>query len=173
MSPRDVAALLDRLSVADAHAALLRCCGCVRWATDMVAARPFGADAAVHAAADRLWATATTDEVLEALGHHPEIGADLERLRERFAATATWSGSEQAGVGAADSSTLIALRDGNVAYKQRFGFIFVVCATGKSAAEMLELLQARIGNDRPTELRNAAREQGLITHLRLAKLADG
>lgn len=149
----------------------MRCCGCVRWATDVVAARPFTTDDALYGAAELLWAIAMPTEVLEALGHHPEIGADLERLRERFASTAAWSGSEQAALGVADEATLLALRDGNVAYRDKFGFVFVVCATGKSAAEMLALLQARLPNDRDTEIANAAREQRAITRLRLAKLA--
>lgn len=152
--------------------ALTRCCGCARWVRDMVAARPFASDDAVHAAADRLWGSATPSEVLEALTHHPEIGADLASLRARFASTAGWSGAEQAALGHADEQTLLALRDGNLEYKAKFGFIFVVCATGKSAAQMLELLQARLPGDRETELRNAAREQQAITHLRLIKLAD-
>lgn len=159
------------MAPADAGAALVRCCGCTRWANDMVAARPFLTDDAVYGAAELLWAIATPAEVLEALGHHPEIGADLERLRERFASTAAWSGSEQAAIAGADESTLLALRDGNVAYREKFGFVFVVCATGKSAAEMLALLEARLPNDRDTEIVNAAREQRAITRLRLAKLA--
>jgi 2-oxo-4-hydroxy-4-carboxy-5-ureidoimidazoline decarboxylase len=167
------AARLDAMPEPWAREALMRCCGCRRWVEDMLAARPFGDDEAVTAAAARLWADAGPDEVLEALGHHPEIGADLGRLRERFANTAGWASAEQAGVGGADDATLVALQAGNIAYKERFGFVFVVCATGKSAAEMLALLQARLINDRTTELANAAREQGAITRLRLAKLADG
>lgn len=175
MSPRrddgpGAAAILDALPEPRAREALLRCCGCARWVDDMLAARPFDDDEVLFAEAARLWASATPAEILEALGHHPEIGADLDRLRERFASTATWSSAEQAAVGAADEATLLALQAGNVAYKQRHGFLFVVCATGKSAAEMLALLQARLGNDSDLELANAAREQGTITRLRLAKL---
>lgn len=164
------AAVLDAMRADEARAALHRCCGCARWADDMVRARPFGGDEQLHAAADLLWSLATPEEILEALAHHPQIGADLEVLRQKFAATAGWSGAEQSGVASADSATLVALRDGNVAYAEKFGFVFVVCATGKSAAEMLELLRARLPNDRDTELRNAAHEQNLITHIRLDKL---
>jgi 2-oxo-4-hydroxy-4-carboxy-5-ureidoimidazoline decarboxylase len=164
------ASKLDAATQDEAAAALRRCCGAERWVAGMLARRPFGDDAALHAAAEEVWAACGEADVREALTHHPEIGADLDALRERFAATATWSAREQAGVSAADEATLVALRDGNVRYRERFGHIFVVCATGKSAAEILALLQARLPNDPATELRIAAAEQGKITRLRLEKL---
>lgn len=166
------AALLDAMDAALARAALQRCCGCARWADDMVRARPFHGDEQLHAAAELLWSLATPEEVLEALAHHPAIGADVEVLRQNFASTASWSGAEQVGVAAADTATLVALRDGNVAYAEKFGFVFVVCATGKAATQMLELLRARLPNDRETEIRNAAHEQKAITRIRLDKLGD-
>jgi len=110
-------------------------------------------------------------DMLEAFSHHPEIGSDLAALRQRFASTAAWSSAEQAGVAGADDATLEALRDGNVRYRERFGYVFLVCATGKSAAEMLALLQARLPHDADTELRVAAGEQAKITRLRLEKLS--
>lgn len=164
------AAILDAMGADEARAALLRCCGCSRWADDMVRARPFADDEKLYGAAEVLWSLATPQEVTEALTHHPAIGADLDALRERFAPTAAWSGAEQAGVAAADADTLVALQRGNIAYMEKFGFVFVVCATGKSAAQMLELLRARLPNDRDTEIRNAAHEQKLITRIRLDKL---
>ena len=85
--------------------------------------------------------------MLEAFAHHPEIGSDIASLRERFASTAAWSSAEQAGVAGADDATLEALRDGNVRYREKFGYVFLVCATGKTAAEMLALLRARLAND--------------------------
>lgn len=166
-----LAVLLDGLDADNAARELLRCCGCVRWARDMAGSRPFGDDDAVHAAATLLWGCATEGDVVEALSHHPDIGSDLEALRRRFASTAAWSGSEQASVATADEGTLVALRDGNLAYRAKFGFGFVICATGKSATQMLEALRERLANDRATEISNAAREQGAITHLRLDKLA--
>lgn len=166
------AAVLDAMDAAFARAALQRCCGCARWADDMVRARPFHSDEQLHAAAELLWSLATPEEVLEALVHHPAIGADVEVLRQKFASTASWSGAEQGGVAAADTATLVALRDGNVAYAEKFGFVFVVCATGKSATQMLELLRARLPNDRETEIRSAAHEQKAITRIRLDKLGD-
>ena len=92
---------LDAMSDGDAVAALMRCCGSTRWARAMAARRPFDSDAALYTAADELWADATRDDVLEAFTHHPRIGASLDALREKFAATATWSAGEQASVTAA------------------------------------------------------------------------
>jgi 2-oxo-4-hydroxy-4-carboxy-5-ureidoimidazoline decarboxylase len=110
-------------------------------------------------------------DILEALQHHPRIGADLGELRKKYASTATWAAGEQSGAAAADEATLVALRDGNVEYEKRFGHIFVVCATGKTAGEMLALLQARMHNDPQRELGVAAAEQAKITRIRLEKLA--
>jgi len=162
-----LAALLNE---GDPRAALTRCCGSTRWVDGMLARRPFASDAAVFEAADEVWAEVGRDDVLEALTHHPEIGANLDALREKYASTAGWSAGEQRAVESADEATLVALRDGNVAYRERFGHIFVVCATGKSAEEMLALLRARMGNDPQEEIWVAAKEQGKITRLRLEKL---
>jgi OHCU decarboxylase len=154
------------------HAAVLlaRCCGSSRWVERMLARRPFGSDAALHAAADAAWADLDRADYLEAFAHHPRLGEDMAKLRERFAAP-EWAAGEQSGVAAADEATLEALRAGNVAYEERFGFVFLLCATGKGAHEMLAQLEVRIGNDPALELRIAAAEQAKITHLRLEKLA--
>jgi len=167
------AALLDAMDEADARAALTRCCGAARWVEGMLARRPFGDDAALHCAADEVWAAMGRSDVLEAFSHHPRIGADIDALRARFGSKGDlqWSSGEQAGLSEADEDTLRALRDGNLAYEERFGFIFIVCASGKSAAEMLALLRSRLHNDPDDELRIAAAEQAKITHLRLEKLA--
>lgn len=167
MSAADV---VNAGSDADARALLLRCCGSTRWAERVAARRPFTDDAALFRAADEEWAGASQTDVLEALGHHPRIGADLDELRKKYASTATWAAGEQSGAQAASEATLVALRDGNVAYEARYGHIFVVCATGRSADEMLAILRARLGNDPEGELRVAAAEQGKITRLRLEKL---
>jgi len=164
------ATLLNGLDEASARAALTRCCGATRWVDGMLGRRPFVDDAALLAAADAVWAAMEEADVLEAFSHHPEIGADVDALRAKFAATAAWSEGEQAGAAGASEETLLALRDGNVAYRERYGFIFIVCATGKSADEMLGLLRARMNNERAAELAIAAGEQAKITHLRLAKL---
>lgn len=163
-------AAFNALDPAAAEAALMTCCGCARWARDVARGRPHATLDALIAAADAAWRDSTAAEVREAIAHHPEIGADVAKLRAKFAATATWSQGEQAGVQGASEAILLALRDANVAYKARFGYIFLVCATGKTAAEMLDLLTARLGNDPADEWRVARGEQGLITRIRLEKL---
>lgn len=165
----ELAARVDAASEGQARSLFLRCCGATRWAEAMVARRPFGDDVTLFRVADEVWATMQRDDVLEALAAHPQIGEDIEALRRRFADTATWSSGEQAGVGRASEQTLAALRDGNAAYRDKFGHIFVVCATGKSADEMLALLRDRLTNDPATELHIAAAEQAKIIRLRLEK----
>jgi allantoicase len=164
-------AVLNALSIEDARAALLRCCGATRWAGWMLTQRPFASTEALLKAAAGVWTQMEKADMLEAFSQHPAIGSDIATLRERFAATAVWSSAEQAGVAGADDATLEALRDGNERYRERFGYTFLVCATGKSAAEMLALLRARLPNDPDTELLVAAAEQAKITRLRLEKLS--
>ena len=163
---------LDRLNAADADAAkaeLMRCCGSTRWAEAMLRARPFRGPAELFAAAETAWAKTSEADWREAFTHHPRIG-DVSKLREKFAATASWSSQEQKGVSGAGEETLQALAAGNREYEARFGFIFLVCATGKSAEEMLALLRARLPNPPAEELRIAAAEQAKITRIRLEKL---
>ena len=167
-----LAAWLDALPPEEATLALRRCCGSRRWVEGMVAARPFGTDERVFTIAERVWERATPTDVREAISHHPEIGADLDALRRRFATTATWSEGEQSGMRGADDTTIVALRDGNLQYRAKFGHVFVVCATGKTADEMLALLRARLTNDPDRELAIAAVEQGKITRLRLERLRE-
>ncbi len=164
----DVSAL-NALLPADAHAALLRCCGSTRWADAMTARRPFASTDELLRTADEMWFTLDTAAWLEAFAAHPRIG-DVDTLRKKFATTAAWCEGEQAGVSGADDEVLHKLSAGNRAYEGRFGHIFIVCATGKTAAEMLALLESRLPNDPDTELRVAAGEQAKITRLRLEKL---
>jgi 2-oxo-4-hydroxy-4-carboxy-5-ureidoimidazoline decarboxylase len=161
---------LNSLPAAEAEQALHRCCGSKRWVSEMLRERPFGSRAALQAAADSIWARLDRADYLEAFAQHPAIGADLDELRKRFAATSSWSAEEQAGAAVADEATLAALRAGNLAYAARFGYIFIVCATGKSAAEILALLESRLQNSPAVELGIAAAEQAKITRLRLDKL---
>ena len=105
----------------------------------------------------------------EAFTHHPRIGSSVAALKEKFADTASWSAEEQSRVQAAPDSVIQALADENNAYVERFGFIFIVCATGLTAEEMLQRLQARKHNAPEAELRIAAGEQMKITKLRLRK----
>lgn len=160
---------LNAANEASAAPALERCCGASAWVRAMLAARPFADLAALHAAADACARTLDDAAWLEAFSHHPRIG-DVDSLRVKFASTATWAGGEQAGAAAANEATLAALAEGNRDYEARFGHLFIVCATGLSAAEMLSRLRARLPNLAADELRNAAAEQMKITHLRLDKL---
>ncbi len=163
---------LNNLSEPEARAALTRCCGSVRWLAAMLALRPFRSKTQLLGEASRIWWDLDEGDWREAFGHHPRIGADLALLREKYAATATWSAGEQSGVAAAPEETLEALAEGNRAYEARFGYIFIVCASGLSAAEMLARLQERLPNEPATELRVAAGEHARIMALRLQKLVE-
>ncbi len=164
------AALLDAMEPAQRRQTLHRCCGATAWVDGMLARHPFRDDETLHAVADEVWSTMGREDILEAFSHHPRIGANLDALRERFGATADWSAGEQSSLAKVSDEVLTTLRDGNVAYEDRFGWIFIVCATGKTADEMLQLLQARLPNAPEEELKIAAAEQAKITHLRLDKL---
>jgi 2-oxo-4-hydroxy-4-carboxy-5-ureidoimidazoline decarboxylase len=161
---------LDTIAGDEAALALARCCGATRWVSGMLARRPFGSFSALERAAHEVWAGLGPDDYREAFAHHPAIGADAAALRAKFAPTAEWSHAEQAGTRSADALTLEELAAKNRAYRERFGFVFLICATGKSAAEMLDALRARLDNPPERELALAALEQDKITALRLAKL---
>jgi 2-oxo-4-hydroxy-4-carboxy-5-ureidoimidazoline decarboxylase len=163
---------LNALSEGEAEAALLRCCGSTRWVRAMLAQRPFTSSEALHRAAESVWLVLDQPDYLEAFGHHPQIGADMEQLREKFASVTAWSSQEQAGVRRADEQTLLALRDGNLRYRERFGYVFLTCATGKSARSMLAELHTRLANEPEQELAVAAGEHEKITRIRLDKLGD-
>jgi 2-oxo-4-hydroxy-4-carboxy-5-ureidoimidazoline decarboxylase len=160
---------LNALTPAEARAALLRCCGSRRWADAMTARRPFASADGLFAAADEVWSGLGRDDWLEAFAAHPRIG-DVEALRKKFASTAAWCAGEQSGVAGAAEEVLRALAEGNRRYEDRFGYIFIVCATGKTADEMLRLLCERLPNDPVWEWKVAAAEQAKITRLRLEKL---
>lgn len=156
----------NQLAELSAVEQLYGCCNCKTWAEKMAALRPFESLDQLLRAANDLWRSADEDEILEAFSGHARIG-DIELLRSRYAGRAT---REQGQVMNASEDVLQELHALNVAYEQRYGFIFIVCATGKSAEEMLMLLKARINNGRAIELINGAREQGAITRLRLQQL---
>ena len=159
---------LNALPAAAAERALLDCCGARAWARAMTAARPFPDEATLHRAADVEWDRTSADDRLEAFAAHPRIG---ERAHAGAAARhAGWSAQEQAGASSADERVARELASGNREYEARFGHVFLICATGRSAADMLAELRARLGNDAATELDVAAEEQRKITHLRLEKL---
>jgi 2-oxo-4-hydroxy-4-carboxy-5-ureidoimidazoline decarboxylase len=161
--------LFNRLSTDEAMKDLLRCCGSRRWAEQVASRRPFADSASVVTAADEAWWKLDAADWLEAFTHHPKIG-DIDSLRAKFATTKEWAAGEQSGVNAAGEDVLRGLAEGNSDYEKKFGHIFIVCATGKSAQEMLTLLQERLKNSPDKELRIAAGEQAKITRIRLEKL---
>ena len=161
-------AQINAMSEAAARDALLKCCGSTQWVSSMVQARPFDSEAQLFEQSDAVWFALPESEWLDAFGHHPRIGES--QLREKFASTADWSAGEQAGVASASEDVIQGLAEGNDAYFEKFGFVFLICATGKSAAEMLEALRLRLPNDRQQELENAAREHSAITKIRLEKI---
>jgi 2-oxo-4-hydroxy-4-carboxy-5-ureidoimidazoline decarboxylase len=165
----DASKRLDALPEPEALAAFLRCCGSRRWAEAMARGRPYHDEPTLLAAAERAFAPLAPADWLEAFSHHPRIG-DRGSLAERFPHTAGWSRSEQDGVARAGEDVLEALVRANRDYEARFGHIFIVCATGKSAAQMLALLRERMPNEPGTELEIAAAEQRKITAIRLKKL---
>jgi OHCU decarboxylase len=133
----------------------------------MAAARPFGSADDLAAAADRTWQVLSKADWLEAFAAHPKIGGSEEKGSDR---SRTWSRQEQVGRESASPETLANLADANLEYEDRFGHIFIVCASGRNAAEMLAAARERLGNDPETELAIAAEEQRKITRLRLEKL---
>jgi 2-oxo-4-hydroxy-4-carboxy-5-ureidoimidazoline decarboxylase len=135
----------------------------------MLARRPFASQTALVAAARAVWDGLTPDDWREAFRHHPKIG-DRTPLAGGFAAAADLSAREQEGMHGTSDHTLAELAAANALYEARFGYIFIVCATGKNAGEMLALLRSRLSNDAETEMRIAAEEQARITALRLAGL---
>ena len=160
---------VDAASPDEARALLQACCGSTRWVERMLALRPFGATDVLLSAARREWFALTPEDWKEAFAHHPKIG-DREALRARVPVTHHFSEGEQSALGTAPDQIIEALAQGNTAYERRFGYIFIVCATGKSAKEMLDLLTARLQNDPVPEVRIAAEEQAKITELRLKQL---
>jgi OHCU decarboxylase len=147
--------------------AMMACCGSRRWARKIVALRPIAGVEELSEAADRVWGTMEEPDWLEAFACHPRIG---ERKRARVAAqSAAWSEQEQSAVASSADRVLAGLAAGNALYEQRYGFTFIVCATGKSAEEMLVILNRRLAGERGAELREAAEQQRQITQIRLGK----
>ena len=150
--------------------ALQKCCGSSAWVENMLAAFPVADAETLMDEAKTAWNKLDEADWREAFTHHPKIGGDVEALRQKCASTSTWAEGEQAAVKESSQETLEALVRGNEDYERRFGYIFIVCATGKTATEMLALLQARLANDPTAEILIAAAEQDKITRIRLEKL---
>jgi 2-oxo-4-hydroxy-4-carboxy-5-ureidoimidazoline decarboxylase len=160
---------LNLLPKAKALDELMRCCAAKNWAEGMLEARPYKSFDALINTADAIWNRLSPDDWLEAFSAHPKIG-DVNAGDKKFSRTKDWSSDEQKSVLTAGQQLMADLASGNAAYEEKFGFTFIVCATGKTAAEMLTILKARLGNSKEQELRKAAREQAKITRLRLEKL---
>jgi OHCU decarboxylase len=160
---------LNELPPAEAEALLLSCCGSREWARRLSAERPFGSPEDLAEASDRIWRSLPKEEWLAAFAAHPRIG---EKKAEKGSVPNSWARREQAGTRNASPDTLAGLAEANREYEKRFGHIFIVCASGKSGAEMLAEALARLHNDLQTELEIAAEEQRKITRLRLAKLLE-
>jgi len=161
---------INMMNEVDASHAFMQCCTSSAWVAKMVASRPYTDLDSLFDAANQHWVGLAETDYLEAFDGHPKIG-DVSSLMKKYANTKTLAAGEQSGMDVADEATIVALSRGNDDYQAKFGFIFIVCATGKSAAQMNALLQGRIGNERNTELSNAAEEQRKIFHIRLNKFA--
>ena len=164
-------ARLNALGAAEAERELLKCCGSTKWAQELAAERPFGGTQELVTAADSIWRKLSQRDWLEAFAAHPKIGG-RRAAREQDAQAQNWSEQEQSGARDAGAATLDELAEANRIYEEKFGHIFIVCATGKTAGEMLALLRERLPNDAGVELNNAAEEQRKITRLRLEKLLN-
>lgn len=154
-----------------AEARFLDCCGSRDWARQMTGARPFADVTALLDQAGQIWQNLTPEDWLEAFAAHPKIGARKAAPLQQ-AQSAEWSRGEQSGVQIANDSVLDALAEANRLYEDKFGYIFIVCATGKSAEEMLDVCRKRLGNDADAEICIAADEQRKITEIRLKKLLE-
>lgn len=159
----------NHLDFEKAYELLLNCCHSKAWATSLATNRPYSSRELLISKAEKIWNGLTVQDHLEAFEAHPKIG-DLKSLKEKYSATKTLAGKEQQSVETADTKTLERLKDLNEEYFNKFGFIFIVFATGKTASQMLELLESRIHNSRDEELKNAAIEQSKIMRLRMEKM---
>lgn len=159
---------LDEFNAAPADAAtqlITHWCAAPNWATDVCNRRPFSDVNALSVTCRELWQQASTADCLAAFAAHPVIG-DVALLRTKYASQAN---KEQGQVLSASDEVLDTLASQNLVYKERHGFTFIVFATGKSAQQMLDLLNHRINNSRDQEIHNAANEQLKIMHLRLTQ----
>ena len=160
---------LNALTIFDANEQFELCCGAANWVIKMNQNRPFQNKDDLYKKSESIWFSLSSDDWLEAFTHHPKIG-NIESLRKNFHNTKSISENEQSGVNDASESTLKDLAESNQLYEDKFGFIFIVCATGKSADKMLTLIKIRLNNNVNAEMLNAAKEQNKITQLRLKTL---
>jgi OHCU decarboxylase len=160
---------LNSVTADEAASEFLKCCGSNNWARQVTAARPFASLDELTASGDQIWWALEPGDWLEAFHSHPKIG-EKKAAEQVSAQSQQWSGQEQSGVANAPRDTVDSLAALNEEYEQKFGFIFIICATGKTGEEMLSALRERLEHDAETELPIAAAEQAKITELRLKKL---
>lgn len=160
---------LNGLPLDEAAHLFMQCCTSEKWVERMVASRPFIDAQSLGETADYIWSQLTEEDYLQAFDGHPKIG-DVSSLKAKYSNTKELASGEQSGANQATDELIAELADGNRAYEEKFGFIFIVCATGKSAQEMLDLLSDRQNNARHRELEIAGEEQRKIFHLRIEKL---
>ena len=170
----------NELSKDNIKAALIKCCGSTAWVKRMTEKQPFKSENELFNIAERNWYECSEEDWLEAFSHHPKLGdlGSIEKPRQesgsasggKFANTSEWAGEEQAGAKSATPEIIEELTMANIAYEKKFGFIYILCATGKTAKVMLSIMRIRLNNDRETELKMAMVEQNKITKLRLEKL---
>ena len=163
--------LLNSLTNEEAAAELLKCCGSRKFASRLATLRPFASVDDMCSEASKLWWSLESSDWLEAFRSHPKIG-EKKAANDVSKQSQSWSSHEQSGVGGAQKQTLDELAKLNRQYEEKFGYIYIVCATGKSSEEMLEILSSRMCNQPESELRIAAGEQEKITELRLRKLVS-
>lgn len=168
----EVLARWNALAFEEAACEILPCCGSKAWAASMAAKRPLPDESAILAASDEIWRGFGEADWLEAFRSHPRIG-ESRAEKSATAQSSAWSEQEQQKAATAEEALKAALKWGNREYEQKFGRIFIVCATGKSASEILEILRRRLHNDDATELQLAAEEQRKIMHIRLKKWIAG
>lgn len=168
-SEQDRLAWLNSLPADAARRELLACCAAPAWAGQLTAGRPYRSPAALERESDAVVAAMTETDLAAALAGHPRIG-ERPASGDAHGRAAAWSGQEQSGVRGAPDEVSRALAEGNAAYERRFGHIYLVCAAGRSASELLAVLRARLDNDPQTEWRVVRTELGKINQLRLRKL---
>ena len=159
---------LNNLPLKELYKELGKCCGSSKWIKQMTQQIPFKNEQHIRQCAEECWATCSEIDWLEAFGHHPRIGE--KEIEEKFSSTSGLASSEQSGIAMASKKTISGLVELNDKYFQKFGFIFIIFATGKSAEDMFSELKIRIKNDRKIELKIAAGEQLKIMQLRLEKM---
>jgi OHCU decarboxylase len=170
---------LNLLETREAENELLKCCGSKEWARLVMAEQPFASVDDLITRADRVWWSLEPRDWFEAFHSHPKIGESRTGIPAGHGGSESeesqfykWSEDEQSGIRSSAQETMAALAKLNSVYEEKFGYIFIVCASGKSSEEMLAILRQRLGNDRDEELRIAAAEQAKITRLRLVKLLE-